>query len=153
VARVITYSIPTTAGPLAPTAAKRAKPDDDYRERILKYIPGETLAFFVPASAAAAAADARAHLLALVIGIVGNVLYLRWTARRLPKGKRVLPHYYWLSTWAFLIWAFTTSAPLVDSLPSGLLFGIPNSVSVGIVLLATVFLTPVVDDELAARGI
>lgn len=147
--RVVTYSRPVSGGPVAPTGTRKAQPDDTYAERIVKFIPGEVLAFFVPASAAAVAGGAAAQLFILLVGLVGNVLYLRYAARRLPPGKQVLPHYFAISSWAFLIWAFATNAGLADVLPEALAFGVPNAVSLGLLLIATVFLAPAVDEELA----
>ena len=82
---------------------------DDYASKLVKYIPGEVLAFFLPATALAAA-DTGLQWAALAIGLVATAGYLYVYNRRnnLPAPR---PLYVALSGLAFLAWAFGTSAP------------------------------------------
>lgn len=118
---------------------------DDYQTRLVKYIPGETLAFYGPLSSVIAE-NAVALILATVIGVIGTVLYLRQSSRELMIPERPLPHFYVLSGIAFLVWALCINAPLAT------LLGV-SSLWKNVILACTVFLLPLIDDELASRGL
>jgi hypothetical protein len=118
---------------------------DDYQTRLVKYIPGESLAFYGPLSSIIAE-NAVALIVATGIGVIGTVLYLRQSSRHLKDPERPLPHYYVLSGIAFLVWALCINAPLAT------LLGI-SSLWKNVILACTVFLFPLIDDELAYRGL
>ncbi|MFO0015139.1 MAG: hypothetical protein ACK52U_01100 [Synechococcaceae cyanobacterium] len=120
-------------------------PKDDYQTRLVKYIPGESLAFYGPLSSLIAE-NAVALIVATGIGVIGTVLYLRQSSRHLKAPERPLPHYYALSAFAFLVWALCINAPLAT------LLGI-SSLWKNLILACTVFLIPLIDDELAYRGL
>jgi hypothetical protein len=153
--RVITYTPRTTTTSVTPTAQPKnppADPDGDTTERLAKYVPAETLAFYTPI-AAIVAAFAQLQALILLVGIVGTFFYLRRSARSVPSGKKVLGHFYLLSCVAFVFWALATDHSLSASFIPDKVFEIPRDVVVGVVLAIVVYLLPGIDDELAARGI
>ena len=85
-------------------------PDTSYVDRLARYIPGEAMAAFE--GAALVKSSSRAVLIIILVAVVlGNLLYL-WIQSRKDVAKststskaRVLPHFYVLSSVAFLIWA------------------------------------------------
>ena len=110
---------------------------DSFPERLVKYVPAETLAFFVPI-AALLGDDHRPWLIAaLAVGVLGTVGYLLQTAPADPD-ERPRPHYYVLACLAFLSWAIGTTpavAALIHIDQTGAAF----------VLAVAVFLTPLAD--------
>lgn len=118
---------------------------DDYQTRLVKYIPGESLAFYAPLSSMVSENSA-ALVVATVIGVIGTILYLRQSARHLKDQEKPLPHYYVLSGFAFLIWAFSINQQFAS------LLGI-SSLWKSLFLACTIFLLPLVDDELGSRGV
>ena len=112
---------------------------DSIPEKLVKYVPAETLAFFVPA-AAALGDDRDGWLIAvLLLACVGSVGYLWVTSP--PKddpAEKPLPHFYVLSVVAFVCWSITTSPSVAD------LLGIDDTIA-AIILLAAVFLIPLID--------
>ena len=117
---------------------------DGYLDRLVKYIPGETLALWLPL-AAAAAASGKPWLLWVVFaaGLGATVLYLWLNGRALPADKRPMPHFYVLAAVAFVIWALGTSQPAAD------LFNLPGDVA-NVLLGLGVLLIPGVDQLLEA---
>jgi hypothetical protein len=113
---------------------------DGLPEKLIKYVPAETLAFFLPA---VALAKATPNLLwaALVIGAVGTVAYL-YSVRSQTNPPRV--YFYVLAFISFLVWALATNAPIQT------LIGVSADVA-GFILLVAVFLIPVVDKIITDR--
>ena len=139
--------VPTQPAVLPPEGALEAAVEqpavtgDGLPEKLVKYVPAETLAFFVPL-AAAAGTDRQGFLIALlVIGIIGTVAYLWYAARALPDGQRPLIHFYVLAPIAFLCWAIATAPNVAE------LIGIDSLIAAAI-LTGAVFLIPITDSIL-----
>lgn len=117
---------------------------DGYLDRLVKYIPGETLALWLPL-AVAAAASSTPWLLWVVFaaGLGATVLYLWLNGRKLPTDKRPMPHFYVLAAVAFVVWALGTSQPTAD------LFKLPADVA-NVLLGLGVLLIPGLDQLLEA---
>ena len=128
-------------GALESVAEQPAVAGDGLPEKLVKYVPAETLAFFVPL-AAAAGTDREGFLIALlVIGVIGTVAYLWYAARALPAGQRPLIHFYVLAPLAFLCWAIATAPNVAE------LIGIDSLIAAAI-LTGAVFLIPITDSIL-----
>jgi hypothetical protein len=114
---------------------------DGFPERLVKYVPAETLAFFVPLAAVLDPDHKPWLITVLAAGAVGTVGYL-WLAGRLAgPDERPLPHFYVLSCVAFLCWAVGTSGGVAA------LVGL-DRVEAGVLLGLAVFLVPLLDDVL-----
>ena len=141
--RTPVYAAPAGRGAAKPGpagAAPAAPAQDTYGDKLVKYIPAEVIAFFVPAYALVKSAtdpDDWAKILVLVQCILGTVGYL---FIRSPKGNPPRWYFYVLAAIAFLAWAIGTS-------DIGLLLGIAEELS-KFTLLAGVFLVPMVDEVL-----
>lgn len=131
--------------PLEGDQSGNSSSKDDYQTRLVKYIPGESLAFYGPLSSMVAE-SAAAISVTTGIGLIGTILYLRQSTRHLKDPDKPLPHYYVLSGIAFLVWALCINSPLAT------LLGI-SSIWKNVILACTVFLFPLIDDELANRGL
>jgi hypothetical protein len=111
---------------------------DGLPERLVKYVPAETLAFFVP-FAAAIEPDRYVLLIAVVVvAALGNIGYLWWNGHNLPREQRPLPHFFVMATIAFLCWAIAT-APNVSAM-----LGI-DALIAAVILGSAVFLVPLAD--------
>jgi hypothetical protein len=118
---------------------------DDLPTKLVKYIPGETLAFFVPA-AALIGSDRDGLLVAIaIVGTIGNVGWLWYSARPEPATKRPRTHFYVLSVIAFVVWALVTAPNLADLISL-------DEVAAAVLLMAGVFLIPLADGILNALG-
>ena len=103
--------------PLAPAAGGpggriRLDGGDDLSTKLVKYVPAETLAFFVPAAGRLGTSRSALLFAAVAAGAIGTVGWLWYKGSSLPAEKRPLPHYYVLSVIAFLIWALVTAPNL-----------------------------------------
>lgn len=117
-----------------------AEGGDSFPERLVKYVPAETLAFFVPA-AALLGSDHRPWLIvALVVGAIGTVGYLLQAAPEDPD-SRPRVHYYVLACLAFLGWAVGTTPAVADLVHL-------DQVGAAFVLAVAVFLIPLADEML-----
>ncbi len=114
---------------------------DSFPERLVKYVPAETLAFFVPASAAIGQSRKGLLITVIVVATIGTMGYLWLNSRGLEDKKKPLPHFYVLAALAFLTWATGTAMNVAK------LLGF-DAVAGGIVLLIGVFLIPLVDGVL-----
>jgi len=113
---------------------------DSFPERLVKYVPAETLAFFVPV-AALLGDDHRPWLIvALVVGVAGTVGYLWQTAPAEPD-ERPRIHYYVLACLAFLSWAIGTTAAVADLIHL-------DHTGAAFILAVAVFLIPLADGVL-----
>jgi hypothetical protein len=114
---------------------------DGLPERLVKYVPAETLAFFVPL-AAALGPDRGPWLITIVVaGAVGTAGYLWVAGQRTRPDERPLPHFYVLAILAFLCWALGTSGGVAG------LVGLDQT-EAGVVLGLAVFLIPLLDEVL-----
>jgi uncharacterized membrane protein YphA (DoxX/SURF4 family) len=113
-------------------AVRGDPPPDGYRDKIAKYVPAETLAFFVPI-AAQATTDGTRRLI-LVVGAFGTVLYLF-------LGRKSRPYFYVLALIAYFAWALGTSDFGAE------LFGLDDNLS-RIILAIAVFLIPGIDEAI-----
>jgi hypothetical protein len=133
--------MPRTVVPPKP-ASKRAADapagGDQLPEKLVKYIPGETLAFFVPV-AAALGSDRKGWLVAVtIVAAIGTVAYLWNSASSTPATERPLPHFYVLAVIAFAAWAIGTSPNIADLISV-------DDVVAGVILALAVFLVPLAD--------
>jgi hypothetical protein len=111
---------------------------DRFPEKLIKYVPAETLAFFVPVAAAIGTGRNALLVAALVLGMIFTPLYLWLAARKLPTDKRPLFHFYLLAAVAFVVWALGTSSAVAD------LVQVEPTV-VGIIFMFAVFIIPGAD--------
>jgi uncharacterized membrane protein AbrB (regulator of aidB expression) len=113
---------------------------DDYGDKLVKYIPAEVIAFFLPAYALAAKLNNfsdRIGWLLVGIAVLGTVGYL------LVKADKTKPprwYFYLLAVLAFLGWAIGTTTEVAE------LFNLPQpELSGKLVVFVTVFFVPLVD--------
>jgi hypothetical protein len=106
--RAIRYS--TEAPPNG--SAPNASPPDGYKDRVLKLIPSEVVAFFLFCKGVIPDSDSWYLFAVFVAGLVATPLYLvRSTANDAirPKPKQVL-----LTSLAFVVWVFAIGNPLAS---------------------------------------
>lgn len=114
-------------------------PDDTYRERLIKYIPVETLSLFVAVYGITyyiSGSETWYPLMArwiLIAGILGTVLYL-WQAEKVTDIVQLA-----ISTIGFIIWVCALGVVTVTSLP------LYNAAAAGLLLILWVFGTPLAD--------
>ena len=121
----------------------RGQPGDDYLTRLVKYVPGEVLSFFLLVTSIFG--NEEPFLVMTIIAcLLGTPLYLYVTGLQVESRKR--PHFYSyiLALVAFAAWAVGTSTA-VDSL-----FRIDKTFS-QFLLFLTVFLLPGIDTLLEVR--
>ena len=117
---------------------------DPLPDRLIKFVPAETLAFFVPAAAALGSDRDGLLITAVVVGAIGTAGYL-WTRRPSDPTEQPRPIFYGLAVAAFVAWALTTAPSFASML--GL-----DDVATGFILLAAIFLIPLADTILNTRG-
>jgi hypothetical protein len=114
-------------------------PDDSYRERLIKYIPAETLALFVAVYGITfylSGSEAWYPLMArwvLIAGILGTMLYL-WRAEGVTDIVQLA-----ISTIGFVLWACALGIVTVASLP------FYNAVVAAVLLIVWVFGAPFIE--------
>jgi len=128
-----------------PRAAKRAaaaggsaSAPDELSEKLLKYIPGEVIAFYVPIYALVPKEPAWGRWLILALAALGGLGYL------IARADKTAPprfYFYVLAVVAFLAWALGTSTVGTD------LWALPDWVN-RVAIPAAVFLVPMVDEVL-----
>jgi hypothetical protein len=123
---------------VVPKSRLRAGSGDDFPTKLVKYIPGETLAFFVPT--AALLGEDRSALLVTValIGAAGNIGYLWYLGRSEPVDRQPRAHFYILAVFAFVAWALVTAPNLAAM--AGL-----DQVASSVILAIAVFAVPLID--------
>ncbi len=114
---------------------------DGLSERLVKYVPAETLGFFVPTAAQVGAAHRALLIVIIAAAALGSVGYLWLASRRIPAETRPLVHFYVLAVIAFFCWAVGTTSN------TAALVGL-DSRSAAVVLAIAVFVIPVADDVL-----
>lgn len=133
--------MPRAVVPPNPRSAARrsdSPPSDGLPEKLVKYVPAETLAFFVPTSAVLGSDHDAVLAAAIAIGAVGTAGYLWLAARNESPDRRPRRHFYPLAVVAFLCWALGTSANVMD------MVGIDATAS-GAILGFAIFLVPLAD--------
>jgi hypothetical protein len=114
-------------------------PEDSYRERLIKYIPVETIALFIAAYGITyylSGSEIWYPLMArwiLIAGILGTVLYL-WRVEGVTDMVQLV-----ISTAGFVIWTCALGVVTVASLPYY------NAVVAGVFLIVYVFGAPLID--------
>jgi hypothetical protein len=114
-------------------------PDDSYRERLVKYIPVETIALFIAAYGITyylSGSEVWYPLMArwiLIAGIIGTMLYL-WQAEGVTDLVQLA-----ISAIGFVVWASALGVVTVASLP------LYNAVVAGVLLILWVFGAPLID--------
>jgi hypothetical protein len=117
----------------------RGIPDDSYRERLLKYIPVETIALFIAVYGTTyyiSGSETWYPLMArwiLVAGILGTMLYL-WQAEGVTDLVQLA-----ISTIGFVIWVCALGVVTVASLPYY------NAVVAAVFLIVWVFGAPFIE--------
>lgn len=76
---------PPRPGAAAPAAGGAATAEDGLPEKLVKYVPAETLAFFVPVCAAIGTAQEGWLIAAIIIALIGTPGYLWQAARIRPQ--------------------------------------------------------------------
>jgi hypothetical protein len=123
--------------PSTASAASAETTYDDYKDKIAKYVPAEVLAFFAPR--AATISDRPALVFAAAgVGLLATPGYLWQTAQGLPAEKKPLPHFYFLASVSFMVWAVATTR-------LGSLIGL-DQIAASFILGTTVFVLPLVDE-------
>jgi len=114
---------------------------DGLPEKLAKYVPAETLAFFVPLSASLG--DSRPVLLwaVIVVGLLGTIGWLWLAAQKVTSDEKPRIHFFVLSGVSFLAWTLGSSASVSK------LIGI-DSVAAGVILGIAVFIIPLSDGVL-----
>jgi hypothetical protein len=115
-----------------------AQGGDGLPEKFVKYVPAETLAFFVPTAAALGTNRDGWLIAAIIVGALGTVGYLWTAAQREDEDKRPLPYFYFLAVIAYLCWALGTSGSVADLVHA-------DRTVAGVILGAGVFLIPLAD--------
>ena len=117
----------------------RGIPDDSYRERLVKYIPSETIALFIAVYGITyylSGSETWYPLMArwiLIAGILGTILYL-WKADGVTDFVQLA-----ISTIGFILWACALGIVTVASLPYY------NAVIAAVFLIVWVFGAPFID--------
>jgi hypothetical protein len=135
--------MPRTVVPPVQYRGPRSRPvgGDGLPERLVKYVPAETLAFFIPIAAGIGSHRNGLLVGVLAAGLVGTIGYLWLAAQRSSADRRPLPHFYLLAGLAFLCWAVGTSTNVsvlvrMDQTEAGTILGL------------AVFLIPLLDEVL-----
>jgi hypothetical protein len=117
----------------------RGIPDDSYRERLIKYIPSETIALFIAVYGITyylSGSEDWYPLMArwiLIAGVLGTVLYL-WHAEGVNDPVQLA-----ISTIGFVIWACALGIVTVASLPYY------NAVVAALLLIVWLFGAPFIE--------
>lgn len=145
--RTIAYKVPPRTTPVDDvpvygSASPRGESDelaepDQFQARLIKYIPGETLAFVVPVAAFANDRDGLVALVAIA-GAIGQLLLLKKSGGRAQLNARPTPRFFLFALIAYIAWAFGTSAEIRN------LIGMDTTT--GAVIMATAaYLLPLID--------
>lgn len=114
---------------------RAGKPGDSVLEKLAKYVPAETVAFYVPAYAIAKAHGSSICWAILTVGLIGTIIYLVAVADSANPPRW---YFYLLSGIAFIVWAMATSSVEVDLFQWGEWVG-------ELLLFVAVFLIPIID--------
>ena len=120
---------------------------DGFPQKLIKYVPAEVLAFFVPATAALGPTREGLLWVAVAVAVIGTPGYLFLQSRALSPAEQPRLAFYALAVIAFLCWAVGTSTSVAG------LVGL-DEIEAGFLLAAAVFLVPLIDgviDEIIDR--
>jgi hypothetical protein len=136
-------------GALAPAAGGAAAggagpTSDGLPEALVKYVPAETLAFFVPVSAAIGTGQEAGLIAVMIVAALGSLLYLWVQAPKPPAAPKF--YFYLLAELALACWMLGTSGAVQDLVGVGQTAG-------GVVLLSGTFLIPLADRALEKLGL
>jgi len=95
-------------------------PPDDYANRLLKYIPTESVGFWLAVSGVIQSAGDDIPKIGMLwlFFVIGLVLTFAWINRQTKEsGKPTAWTQIGISCGAFIVWVFATGGPLVMSLP------------------------------------
>jgi len=115
-----------------------AQGGDGLPEKLVKYVPAETLAFFFPTATALGSNHDGWLIAVLILGALGTIGYLWTSAQSQEVEERPLPYFYVLAVIAFFCWAIGTRGNVAN------LVNIDSTVS-GALLGAAAFLVPLSD--------
>jgi len=136
---VVTRRNRDTVLSMAKGNASQDVPNDSYRERLIKYIPVETIALFIAVYGITyylSGTESWYPVVArwiLILGVLSTILYL-WKGENINDAVQL-----GISAIGFLIWAFALGVITVTSLP------LYNAIVAGLLLIAYVFITPLID--------
>jgi uncharacterized membrane-anchored protein len=133
--------MPRTVVPYQSAGAPAGGEEDGLPEKLVKYVPAEILAFFVPVTASAGSGDEGGLIAAVAVAVVASPLYLWVHGQKAAAGERPAMHFYFLAELALVCWLLGTSASVQS------LFTINASVA-AIILGAGALLIPVVDEAI-----
>jgi hypothetical protein len=110
---IITYERRKEATPslARETVEPTPQPEDKYKDRLLKYIPGEVVTFYLGLTAiAGTATDVPGWLgwVIFIIGIIATPCYLRFYLKVADRIQLTV------STLAFIVWVFALGGPFRD---------------------------------------
>lgn len=129
---------PPPGGPPAPGSAGTSAPSDDFSSKVLKYVPGEVVAFYVPITALAGANDHTILGVALAAGLIATPLYQLISARKISAERRARWWAYVLGMVAFAAWALATSSA------TAALFDLSQKLT-GVILAVAALFIPALD--------
>jgi hypothetical protein len=155
--RTVVHRVPKLAetkgaadGAPASPSPKEA-PQDQFGDKLVKYIPAEVIAFFLPAYALVEPFRKDGHLedlqwLPYVLVVAGFFGVMGYLFIRAPKENPPRPYFYILAGLAFLAWAAGTSAASSD-----VFHLIKPEISGKLIVFAAIFLIPLIDEILTRR--
>jgi hypothetical protein len=113
---------------------------DGLPEKLVKYVPAETIGFFVPVSAAVGTGNEGWLIAVVVVALLGTPAYLFQMAPETPASKP-RAHYYVLAEIALVCWMLGTSSAVQSWV------GISQTLG-GVVLAIGTFAIPITDGVL-----
>lgn len=138
--------MPRTVVPPQPATAPGAggaagDPTDKLPEKLAKYVPAETLGFFVPISAVIGTGDEALLIAVIAVALVGTPAYLWMVAPNAPDPTRPRVFFYALAELALACWLVGTSGVTQH------LVGVSDKAG-GVILGCATFLIPIIDGVL-----
>jgi hypothetical protein len=115
-----------------------AEEADGYKEKLIKYVPAEVLAFFVPVAAFVGSGEDGWLIAIFIVGVIGTLGILRRNNLQVPVDQRAPWWNYVLAVAAFAAWALATSAATAE------VVGLDQK-AVGLILAIAAFLIPALD--------
>src|SRR4051794_10309837 len=111
-ARTVTYPPKSSHSHLSDAERSRlVHQADGYREKIVKYVPAEVLAFVIPLAHTDKRADVR---LVFWLGVIATPILLFAASRTLEAARRPRFWFYGLALIAYWAWAIGTNTTIAD---------------------------------------